>query len=241
MDRIACGLIELKFAEGEGAAPMSFTGYGAVFGNVDSYGDVIDPGAFAAYLSDVKSGKRPWPSMLSQHGGLGLTSEDMTPIGVWTDLAEDGHGLKVAGQLADTPRGRELHTLMKMSPRPAIDGLSIGYIPKEWEPRSRPEDPKRRLKRIDLVEISPVTFPANGKARVAAVKSIEDIETIRDAEELLCTKGFSKTEAVALIARIKGAMPGDPAGTKGGPGDPVAEVAALLRRNVAALAAPSKS
>lgn len=190
-----CGLIELKFAPSEdGAETMSFEGYGAVFGNVDAYGDVIEPGAFASYLADVKNGKQNWPAMLLQHGGWGMSAEDLTPIGVWTELAEDGKGLKVAGKLADTPRGREIHQLMKMSPRPAIDGLSIGYIPKEWEQRSKPEDPRRRLKRIDLVEISPVTFPANGKARVDAVKSI------RTAEQALRDVGFSQSEAKAILA-----------------------------------------
>ena len=106
--------------------------------------------------------------MLSQHGGLGLTADDMTPIGVWEELAEDGHGLRVKGKLADTPRGREVYELMRMTPRPAIDGLSIGYVAKEWTPRSKPEDPKRSIKRIDLVEISVVSRPANTKARVAS-------------------------------------------------------------------------
>lgn len=204
IQHLNCGLVELKFAGGDGAEAMSFEGYGAVFGNLDAYGDVIAPGAFAKYLADVKAGKQQWPSMLLQHGAWGMTSEDITPIGVWTDLAEDGHGLKVAGQLADTPRGREVHTLMKMSPRPAIDGLSIGYIAKEWEPRSKPEDPRRTLKRIDLVEISPVTFPANGKARVGSVKSIDELNTLSDVEGFLREAGgLSKSEAVALVARIK--------------------------------------
>jgi HK97 family phage prohead protease len=200
INHMACSLREIKVAGDD----MTFEGYGAVFGNVDSYGDVIAPGAFAAYLADVKSGKQNWPAMLSQHGGFGLSSDDMTPVGVWVDLAEDGHGLKVTGKLADTPRGRELHQLMKMEPRPAIDGLSIGYIAKEWEPRSKPEDPRRTLKRIDLMEISPVTFPANGKARVSAVKSIEDLTKLSEIEDYLREAGgFSRNEAKAIIARIK--------------------------------------
>lgn len=190
-------LAELKFSQDE-ADVMSFSGYGAVFGNVDSYGDVIDPGAFSKFMQDAKSGAQPWPAMLSQHGGWQMTAEDMTPIGVWLDLAEDGHGLKVSGKLADTPRGREMHALMKMQPRAAIDGLSIGYIAKEWEPRSKPEEPKRRLKRIDLVEISPVTRPANGKARVSAVKS--DGLTERDFERwLMQDAGLSRSEARVVI------------------------------------------
>lgn len=208
MQHLACELKEIKLAPS--GDTMSFEGYGAVFGNVDAYGDVIAPGAFAAYLADAKSGKQPWPAMLAQHGGMGLSADDMTPIGVWTDLAEDGTGLKVSGKLADTPRGREIHSLMKMDPRPAIDGLSIGYIAKEWEPRSKPEDPRRTLKRIDLMEISPVTFPANRLARVASVKGLEDLSTIREIEDYLRdVGGFNRNEAKALIARIKSADPRD--------------------------------
>lgn len=228
---LTCSLIDLKFAGDE----MSFAGYGAVFGNVDAYGDVIEAGAFSKFLSDVKDGKQAWPAMLSQHGGWGMTADDMTPIGVWTDIVEDGKGLRVEGQFADTPRGREMYTLMKMSPRPAIDGLSIGYIAKEFEPRSKPDDPRRKLKRIDLIEISPVTRPANTKARVASVKSIEDLSSLREAEEFLSGIGLSKTQAVAFIARIKGIGPGDPVGASGGPGDPVAELLDALRRREVAL------
>lgn len=197
MQTLTCNLRELKFAADDGAQAMSFTGYGAVFGNVDSYGDVIEAGAFSKFLADVKSGNQPWPAMLSQHGGWQLSAEDITPIGVWTDFAEDGHGLKVTGQLADTPRGLEMYKLMKMSPRPAIDGMSIGYIAKEWEPRSKPEDPKRKLKRIDLIEVSIVTRPANGKARVESVKNDW---TERDFERLLTRDaGLSRSEALVVI------------------------------------------
>lgn len=226
MRHLACQFVEIKLAPSEsGAESMTFTGYGAVFGNVDAYGDVIEPGAFAAYLSDAHAGRQPWPSMLSQHGGWGLTAEDMTPIGSWLDLAEDGKGLKVEGRLADTQRGRDLHTLMKMQPRPAIDGLSIGYIPKEWEPRSKPEDPRRRLKRIDLVEISPVTFPANRLARVGDVKSLDDLSRISEVESYLREAGgFSRSEAKLLVARIKSIGLRDAGGE-------LDDVAALLRRS----------
>ena len=197
MQNLTCTLRELKFAADDGAQAMSFTGYGAVFGNVDSYGDVIEAGAFSKFLADVKSGNQPWPAMLSQHGGWQMSAEDITPIGVWTDFAEDGHGLKVTGQLADTPRGLEMYKLMKMSPRPAIDGMSIGYIAKEWEPRSKPEDPKRKLKRIDLIEVSIVTRPANGKARVESVKNDW---TERDFERLLTRDaGLSRSDALVVI------------------------------------------
>lgn len=232
MKHLACALTEIKLAPpdaGTGADTMTFSGYGAVFGNVDSYGDVIAPGAFAQYLSDAQAGKQPWPAMLAQHGGWGMGADDMTPVGVWTHLSEDGHGLKVEGKFADTPRGRELYTLMKMQPRPAIDGLSIGYIAKKFEPRSKPEDPRRKLTQIDLLEISPVTFPANRLARVGSVKSLEDLYTLPEIEDYLREAGgFSRNEAKGLIARIKSAQPREAA-------DDLTQLAAVINRNITTL------
>lgn len=217
MQHLECGF-EIKFAGADG--DMTFDGYGAVFGNVDSYGDVIAKGAFKETLREArKSGQ--WPAMLSQHGGM--FGDDMTPIGVWTDLEEDDVGLKVAGRLAATPRGQEIYTLMKMQPRPAISGLSIGYIAKEWAVGTKPDEPRRTLKKIHLMEISPVTFPANPKARVATVKS----GTIREAERALRDAGFSREEAKAIVARGFKEMPLRDAGG--------ADVTAAMRQLVATL------
>lgn len=216
--------LEVKLAGSE-AEGMTFSGYGAVFDNVDAYGDVIKAGAFAETLQRARD-TNEWPAMLLQHGGF--TAEDNTPIGIWTALEEDSIGLKVSGKFADTARGREAYALLKMAPRPAIDGLSIGYIPKEWSMRSRPEEPRRTLKKVDLVEVSLVTFPANPKARVQAVKSGL---TIRDAERALRDAGFSAQESKAILAEgfTKGAAPRD-AGE-------LSEIAALIERSLAVLKA----
>ena len=208
-----CGLIELKFdGGGDAVTGMRFQGYGAVFGNVDKGGDLIEPGAFSAFLADMRTGKQEWPAMLSQHGAMGLTAQDLTPVGIWHDLAEDGKGLKTEGEFADTDRGIELYKLGKMTPRPAITGLSIGYIAKHSVPRTKPDEPRRTLKQIDLIEISPVTFPMNGKARISAVKSLDEIASLADAEAFLReVGGLSKSQAVAFIARVKAATGrGDP-------------------------------
>ncbi|RVT99091.1 HK97 family phage prohead protease [Rhodovarius crocodyli] len=207
MERSIFGLREVKLAS-EGA-DMTFSGYGAVFGNIDSYGDVIEPGAFGATLAEAKA-SGDWPAMLLQHGGL--TAEDNTPIGIWTDLAEDGIGLKVTGKLADTPRGREIYTLLKMEPRPAIKGMSIGYRAAAYEQRTKPEDPRRRLTKLDLFEVSIVTFPANRKANITDVKSGL---TERDAERALRDAGFSRSEAKAVIASGFKALPQRDAGEAG--------------------------
>lgn len=195
-----CGLVELKFdGGGDAVTAMRFKGYGAVFGNIDKGGDLIEPGAFADFLADMKAGRQPWPAMLSQHGAMGLTAQDMTPVGIWHNLAEDGKGLDTEGQFADTERGVELYKLGKMTPRPAINGLSIGYIAKEATPRTKPTEPRRTLKRIDLIEISPVTFPMNGKARITSVKALGDNE--REIEAwLMRDAGLSARDAKTVIS-----------------------------------------
>jgi HK97 family phage prohead protease len=204
IERMACSLLEVKLAGSP--ADMSFTGYGAVFGNIDSYGDVIKKGAFARTIHEAKTTGQ-WPAMLEQHGGWGMTASDLTPIGVWTDLEEDDVGLKVAGKFAPTPRGQEMHALMKMTPRPAINGLSIGYLPIKWSNRSKPEEPRRTLEEVKLFEISPVTFPANGKARVGSVKKIDELNSLAEVEEYLREVGLSIAEAKGLVARVKRASP----------------------------------
>ncbi len=207
--RLEFDVQEFKFAGGEA---MTFEGYGAVFGNKDSYGDVIEPGAFANSLAQSKKSGR-WPMMLLQHGGMGLTAADMMPIGVWTGLSEDGHGLRAEGKLADTPRAQEVYQLMKMSPRPAIGGLSIGYYAKKFTAGTKPSEPRRKLEEIDLVEVSIVSMPANAKARIDAVKSIDEIVSVADAEDFLREVGqFSISEAKGIIARIKRAAPREAGG-----------------------------
>lgn len=196
--RMLCKLVQVK-ANGSPDDKMEFSGYGAVFGNTDSYGDSIQKGAFKASLRESKK-SGVWPSMLSQHGGWGLTSSDLTPIGLYDELDEDDIGLKLNGILAATPRGIEMHTLLTMSPRPAIDGLSIGYYPREWKINTSPKEgePRRTLTRVDLIEVSLVTFPANTRARVTEAKADFDKRYI---ENVLRDAGISKSRAKTFISR----------------------------------------
>lgn len=191
MERMTINGVEWKFAA-EGDA-MTIAGYGAVFGNVDAYGDVISPGAFAASLAAHKSAGT-MPQMLLEHGTSPL------PIGVWKSMAEDGHGLKVEGEFLTTSLGIDSWKAAKAG---AISGLSIGYRPTEFQMRQKPEEPRRLLKAVDLIEVSLVGRPANDKARVAQVKAAAEITTIRELEDALRDAGYSKNEALAICSRFE--------------------------------------
>lgn len=195
MDRLICPF-EVKVSQSDDGL---ITGYGSVFGNVDSHRDVVAKGAFKSSLSDAKSGAGCWPAMLLQHG-MGDEVDSKMPVGIWTDIDEDDTGLLMSGKLAlKTQRGAEAYELMKMTPRPALNGLSIGYRTKDFTMGSKTDKARRTLNAVDLVEVSLVTFPSNTKATILSVKS--ELTTIRDFENFLRDAGgFSIAQAKAISA-----------------------------------------
>jgi HK97 family phage prohead protease len=139
------------------AADGAFEGYASLFDKEDLGHDIISPGAFRDSLA------RRGPAaikMLFQHN----PSE---PIGVWDIVREDARGLWVRGRLMrEVARAREVLALMRAG---ALDGLSIGF--RAIKGRRDPKTGIRRLARVDLWEISVVTFPLLPEARVTNVKS----------------------------------------------------------------------
>ncbi len=123
-----------------------------MFNEPDQGGDVVLPGAFAPSLEKRgAAGIR----LLFQH-------DPKEPIGCLLNLREDSKGLFVEGELVgDVPRARSLLALMA---RQAVNGLSIGFrTQKAWRD---PHTGHRMLSRIDLWEVSIVTFPMMDKARI---------------------------------------------------------------------------
>lgn len=232
MDRM-----EIKLApEDVDAKTGEFSGYGAIFGNVDSYGDVIEKGAFKDSLREWET-RGKLPPMLLQHGGMGLTSADMLPVGQWLEMEENSRGLKVKGRLfaMSTERGQYIHEGLKSG---VLDGLSIGYKAKKFTRGTKPGEPLRRLEALDLMELSIVTFPANGKARVTAVKSLADLdaEDYRDIEAALRTKGLSRADAVKAVSGFKDWLRRDAGAPDTSPRDEAgAALAEAIRRNIATL------
>jgi hypothetical protein len=144
------------------------SGYASLFGQPDQSGDVVEPGAFAASLARLSQAGRK-VKFLWQH-------DPAQPIGVWSEVHEDGRGLMVTGEiLADVARGADATALMRAG---AIDGLSIGYRTLRAAPS--PETGGRRLIEIDLWEVSLVTFPMLPAAR-ATLSAGQPETTIAEA------------------------------------------------------------
>ena len=169
-----------------------FSGYGAVFGNIDWYNDVILPGAFTASLAKWRA-KNKMPPVLWNHN-------DSEPIGVYTNIYEDEKGLYVEGKLLidDVPRAKSTHALLKAG---AIDGLSIGYSTKKANQQG---NGVRELVEVELGEISIVTQPANERSVITSVKSKLDegeLPTLPEFEKFLRESGFSKSQSTAIASK----------------------------------------
>lgn len=170
--------IEIKEAKADG----SFTGYAAVFNNVDLGRDVILPGAFTS----VKT-TRDGQVRIAMHHNLNQLAGK-------AKFEQDDHGLRVDGQLAlGVSYVRDAYELMKSG---VLDGLSVGFdIPyggATYEERGG--DYVRIIKEAVLWEFSLVPFGMNPSALVDSVKSI------RDFEAQLRGLGYSQREAKALAS-----------------------------------------
>lgn len=205
-------------------------GHGAVFDDPHptsswalgfDWKDVIRPGAFSKTLAEHKKlGTTPLMLFMHERGNV---------IGAWREVAEDGDGLFVKGQVhlaAKTPASVPIYELLKMG---AMTGLSIGF---RVSKHTLDEEQKvREILAVELAEISPVDIPAGPKARITDVKA--DPRNIRSLEKVLRDAGLTSNEAKALLAKGFPALQREAAATDepsqreaDGPGD---EAAALLK------------
>lgn len=177
--------LEIKAVNQDGL----FSGYASVFEEIDSYRDIVKRGAFEKTLADTESKGRAVP-ILWQHDAA-------KPIGVYTELKEDEHGLYVEGQLnMDVQQAREALSLLRQK---ALSGISIGYNSVRYD--TDVKSGVRRLYELKLFEASLVTFPACDSARVTDVKTIladGNLPSLPEFEDFLCEAGFSRSQAKAI-------------------------------------------
>ena len=177
--------IEIKAVNEDGL----FSGYASVFEEIDSYRDIVKRGAFEKTLAESESKGRAVP-ILWQHDAA-------KPIGVYTELKEDEHGLYVEGQLnMDVQQAREALSLLRQK---ALSGISIGYNSVRYD--TDVKSGVRRLYELKLYEASLVTFPSCDGARVTDVKTIladGQLPSLPEFEDFLCEAGFSRSQAKAI-------------------------------------------
>ena len=148
--------IEIKKVKENGV--LSIRAYALAFGNIDSYGDIIKPGACDKWLASEDS-KRC--ALCYQH--------DITNvIGVITAKGVDDKGMWVEADILPTQLGKDVQILMQAG---AIKEFSIGYYADSWTYGKTDNEEVRYLEEIRIVEVSPVTRAANPLATLTDMKA----------------------------------------------------------------------
>lgn len=203
--------IKVKAGPDDGLGEGEFTAYAAVFGNRDSYGDVIVPGAFAKTLADWQSGGNFIPLLF----GHNMSDPDFN-IGHVITAEEDDHGLKVSAQLdLENPKAMQVYRMLKGK---RINQMSFAYDVIEGAESEHDGTWSYELRELKLYEVSVVTIGANQETEILSVKSGVDaltasvkagrvlaqkhIDSLRQAQEAI---GTVITAAEAVDEPIKAA------------------------------------
>lgn len=134
-----------------------FYGYASVSNVEDSYNDIILNHAFADTL---KNKKVEDINLLWQHN-------KENKIGKFNFIKEDCIGLYVEGEI-DIKNNSNIYSYVKNG---FIKGLSIGY---KVDNAYFDDKGRRIIKKIDLIEISIVSFPANKHSNITYCKSLNN-------------------------------------------------------------------
>lgn len=160
--------IHLKAGPDDGLGEGQFTAYASVFGNVDSYGDVVMPGAFANDLARWEKSGGFIPLLF----GHNMSDPDFN-IGYVVAAEEDSVGLKVTGQLdLENPKAKQVYRMLKGR---RINQMSFAYDVVDGAMAERDGEQVFELRELKLYEVSVVTVGANQETEILAVKQAAEL------------------------------------------------------------------
>jgi uncharacterized protein len=156
--------ILVKAGPDAGLEDGQFEAYASIFGNIDSYGDVVQPGAFENTLKEWAESGNFLPVLF----GHNMMDPDYN-IGHVLEAKEDERGLRVLGQLdLESPKGNQVHRMLKGK---RISQLSFAYdvVKGTWGQLDGVD--VYELHEVKIYEVSLVTIGANQETEVLAVKA----------------------------------------------------------------------
>jgi HK97 family phage prohead protease len=199
-------LVQVKAGPDDGLAEGQFTGYASVFGNKDSYGDVVQPGAFTDTLAEWTASGNSLPVLWGHD-----MYDPFSNIGWVTSATEDDKGLLVDGQLdLDNAKGQQVYRLLKGR---RVSQMSFAYDVLEGGARTEDGEDFYSLDKLKLYEVSIVPIGANQETEILAVKAAADAARVAaDSKEgrVLAAKHIdSLRSAQELVAGVIAAAESD--------------------------------
>ncbi|MDV6278204.1 HK97 family phage prohead protease [Rhodococcus erythropolis] len=165
----ACS-VQFKAGPDDGLEEGEFIAYASVFGNKDSYGDVVQPGAFANTLKAWAEKAIPIPLLWGHN-----TADPDFNIGQIVKAEEDAKGLKVHARIdLESPKSAQVYRLLKAG-RVSQMSFAFAIVEGEFiEPTGEGKswrDAYYSLKELDLFEVSVVPIGANQETEILSVKA----------------------------------------------------------------------
>lgn len=164
--------INIKAGPDDGLAEGEFTAYASVFGNKDSYGDVVMPGAFTDTLAEWKDSGNVIPLLF----GHNMSDPDYN-IGYVKDAEQDDHGFLTRNQLdLDNSKAVQVYRLIKGR---RLSQMSFAYDVLEGGEAQREKsagdgtETVYELRKLKLYEVSVVPIGANQETEILAVKAAQ--------------------------------------------------------------------
>lgn len=186
--------------EDDDLAEGTIKAYASVFGNIDSYGDVVEKGAFARSIKEWEDSGDTLPLLWGHN-----TSDPDYNIGGVKSAVEDDHGLLIEAEFdMDNPKAAQVYRLCKGR---RVRDLSFAFDIADAGEGKVDDRPVRMLKDLNLYECSIVPYGANSETSIVAVKhSLQSLTgTLRKNEQT--REGLDDlrnmlTSAVALVDDI---------------------------------------
>ncbi|WP_224275813.1 HK97 family phage prohead protease [Streptomyces sp. LS1784] len=155
----------------DGLADGQFVAIVSVFGNVDSVGDVVVPGAFARTLAEWRAKGDPIPVIWSHDW-----DDPFAHVGIVLDARETPDGLEVTGQIEDVdtnPTAAQVYRLLKGR---RVTQFSFAYDVREGAWVETEDDQGRydgyyELRDLTLYEVGPCLVGANQATELLAAKA----------------------------------------------------------------------
>lgn len=168
------------------------TAYVSVFGNKDSYGDIVVPGAFADDIAAFEAGTKALPVIWSHQ-----KNDPNAFVGDVVGLVEDEVGLLVTMQFdIESDYAMKCYRLVKSG---RVNQWSFGYLVTEGAWVETTDEYHYELRKVELFEVGPTLVGANSETRTVEVKSAERGEKAGRTISAATRKALESAQA-ALVA-----------------------------------------
>lgn len=185
-------VLEVKALKGDDGVVREVTGYAAVFGNVDWYGEVVDRGAFAKTVGErVPKGV---VKFFDSHQWNGRSL-----IGTVVEAREDERGLWFRATVSSAESAQDVAVKMAEG---HLDRFSFGFdvINERYDEDPATKSLIRHLVELRLLEVSAAPMPVNEETALLSVKG--ELGSILDKAGSTGDHAVVATAVLGLLERF---------------------------------------